>query len=1058
MSSFLELALRQRVLVVALTCLIAAGGIYSFRTIAIDAFPDVTTVLVQVVTEVQGLSPAEIERFVTFPLELQLTGAPGLTDIRSLSKVGLSMITVVFRDDVDIYLARQVVLERVLEVQDSLPPGAVSQLVPNSPGLGEVFQFYLEGPRDNDPDYPMTETELMERRTLEDWVIRPLLKGLPDVVDVNSIGGFVKQYQVMVDPGLLRKYDLALHDVFDAVANNNANAGGNILEKGSEKYIVRGIGLIKTLQDIENIVVKQTRGTPVFVRDVADVQIGHAVRHGAAVLNGKREVVAGIVLMLRGGNAREVVQAVKDKVEEIHEKKILPGGLHIVPFYDRLELIVAALRTVYKALLEGIVLVILVLFLFLGNVRSALIVTATLVVAPLATFIVMDQVGLTANLMSLGGLVIAVGMMVDGSVVVVENVYRHLTEHPQRSNLSALVLQATKEVAQPVLFGILIIILVFLPILSLQGMEGKMFKPLAYTIMIALLVSLLLSLTLSPALCSVALKGGAEKDTWLLRQAKRWYTPSLYWSLRHRGLVLTGSVTMLIASLALFPFLGGEFIPILNEAALTPQTIRLPSISLEKSIEIEKEMQRAVLEFPEVRMVVSKIGRSELGNDPQEPNASDPVVSLKPMDEWTTAKTKPELDDAIRRRIERVPGANFLLSQPIQQRVDELLSGVRSEATVKVIGEDLDQLRKIAEQIQPIMANIAGVKDVRIEQLFGQAYLTIDIDRGKIARYGINVAHIREIISTAIGAEAATRVYEGQKRFDLILRYPKTYRDSVETIGNILLTTPTGALVPLGELAKIELREGPALISREGLQRRIYIGFNTLGRDIESIVGEAQAKIARQVEVPTGYHLMWGGSFENMQRAMARLKIIVPITIGLIFLLLFASFQSVRHAALIILNLPFALIGGIVALWVTGEYLSVPASIGFINLFGVAVLNGIVLVSYINQLRDEGLPDETAIAHGCLLRLRPVLMTALVAMLGLIPLALSHGIGSEVQRPLAVVVIGGLISSTLLTLIVLPTLYGVFAGTPASATDDSRGVLPTDSRRLNKSFAAPTTH
>ncbi len=1058
MSSFLELAVRQRVLVVALACLIAAGGIYSFRTIAIDAFPDVTTVLVQVVTEAQGLSPAEIERFVTFPLELQLTGAPGLTDIRSLSKVGLSMITVVFRDDVDIYLARQVVLERVLEVQDSLPPGAVSQLVPNSPGLGEVFQFYLEGPHDNDPDYPMTETELMERRTLEDWVIRPLLKGLPDVVDVNSIGGFVKQYQVMVDPGLLRKYDLALHDVFDAVANNNANAGGNILEKGSEKYIVRGIGLIKTLHDIENIVVKQARGTPVFVRDVAEVQIGHAVRHGAAVLNGKREVVAGIVLMLRGGNAREVVQAVKDKVEEIHEKKILPGGLHIVPFYDRLELIVAALRTVYKALLEGIVLVILVLFLFLGNVRSALIVTATLVVAPLATFMVMDQVGLTANLMSLGGLVIAVGMMVDGSVVVVENVYRHLTEHPQRSNLSALVLQATKEVAQPVLFGILIIILVFLPILSLQGMEGKMFKPLAYTIMIALLVSLLLSLTLSPALCSVALKGGAEKDTWLLRQAKRWYTPSLYWSLRHRRLVLIGSVTMLIASLALFPFLGGEFIPILNEAALTPQTIRLPSISLEKSIEIEMEMQRAVLEFPEVRMVVSKIGRSELGNDPQEPNASDPVVSLKPMDEWTTAKTKPELDDAIRRRIERVPGANFLLSQPIQQRVDELLSGVRSEATVKVIGEDLEQLRKIAEQIQPIMAGIVGVKDVRIEQLFGQAYLTIDIDRGKIARYGINVAHIREIISTAIGAEAATRVYEGQKRFDLILRYPKAYRNSVETIGNILLTTPTGALVPLGELARIELREGPALISREGLQRRIYIGFNTLGRDIESIVGEAQAKIARQVEVPTGYHLMWGGSFENMQRAMARLKIIVPITIGLIFLLLFASFQSVRHAALIILNLPFALIGGIVALWVTGEYLSVPASIGFINLFGVAVLNGIVLVSYINQLRAEGLPDETAIAHGCLLRLRPVLMTALVAMLGLIPLALSHGIGSEVQRPLAVVVIGGLISSTLLTLIVLPTLYGVFAGTQASATDDSRGVIPTDSHRSKKSFAAPTTH
>jgi cobalt-zinc-cadmium resistance protein CzcA len=1036
MSAFLELSLRQRVLVVALAVILAAGGLYSFRTIPIDAFPDVTTVLVQVVTEVPGLSPAEIERFVTFPLELQMTGAPGLTDIRSLSKVGLSMITLVFRDDVDIYLARQVVLERVLEVQESLPPGAVSQLVPNSPGLGEVYQFFLQGPHDDDPDFVMTDVELMERRTLEDWVIRPLLKGQPDVVDVNSIGGFVKQYQVIVDPGLLRKYDLALHDVFNAVANNNANAGGNILEKGPEKYIVRGIGLIKTLHDVENIVVKEVRGTPVYVRDVADVLIGHAVRHGAAVLNGKREVVAGIVLMLRGGNAKQVVQSVKDKVEEIHRNKLLPHGLRIVPFYDRIELITAALRTVYTALMEGIVLVVVILFLFLGNVRSALIVTATLIVAPLATFIVMNYVGLTANLMSLGGLVIAIGMMVDGSVVVVENVYRHLSERPAgKGDRRAVVLAAAKEVAQPVLFGILIIILVFLPILSLQGMEGKMFKPLAYTIIIALLMSLLLSLTLSPVLCSLALKHASEQDTAVLRGAKRLYTPVLHWALGHRFFVLTGAVVLLVLSLGLFPFLGGEFIPILNEAAITPQMIRLPSISLQKSIEIEKEMQRAVLEFPEVRMVVSKIGRSELGNDPQEPNASDPVVSLAPMDQWTTAKTKPALDDAIRRRIEQVPGANFLMSQPIQQRVDELLSGVRSEATVKVIGEDLEMLRRLADEIQTIMNHIAGVKDVRVEQLFGQAYLTIDIDRGKIARHGINVAHIREIISTAIGSGTATRVYEGQKRFDLILRYPEQYRDSVADISNILLTTASGALVPLGDLAKIELREGPSLISREGLQRRIYIGFNTLGRDIESIVKEAQAKISAQVSLPTGYHLVWGGSFENMQRAMARLHIIVPITIGLIFLLLFASFNSVRQAALIILNLPFALIGGIVALWATGEYLSVPASVGFINLFGVAVLNGIVLVSYIDQLRAEGMADQTAIVHGCLLRLRPVLMTALVGMLGLIPLALSHGIGSEVQRPLAVVVIGGLVSSTLLTLIVLPTLYGLFVkGTSATRT------------------------
>jgi cobalt-zinc-cadmium resistance protein CzcA len=924
-------------------------------------------------------------------------------------------------------LARQVVLERILEIQELLPPGSTSQLVPNTTGLGEVYQFYLEGPHDHDKDFVMSDSDLMERRTIEDWVIRPLLKGLPDVVDVNSLGGFVKQYQVMVEPGLLRKYGLALHDVFDAVAKNNANAGGNILEKDDEKYVVRGVGLIKTLEDIDHIVVKQVGGTPVYVRDVAEVRIGHAVRHGAAVLNGKHEVITGIVLMLRGGNARDVVQSIKDKISEIHHKRLLPDGLRIIPFYDRIELITAALDTVYKALLEGIVLVVVILFLFLGNVRSALIVTATLIVTPLVTFIIMDQVGLTANLMSLGGLVIAIGMMVDGSVVVVENVYRHLAEQrDDRLSKTEVILHAVTEVGQPVIFGILIIILVFLPILTLQGMEGKMFQPLANTIIIALLVSLVLSLTLSPVLCAMALKRGTEEDTFLLRWAKWAYLPTLRWATGHRVTVLALALGLLGASLSLFPFLGGEFIPILNEGSISPQTIRYPSIALDRSIEIEKEMQRAVMEFPEVRMVVSKIGRSEMGNDPQEPNASDPTVTLRPMDEWTTAKTKAGLDDAIRKRIEKVPGANYLLSQPIQQRVDELLSGVRSEATIKILGDDLSVLRSTAEKIQTIMASVRGVGDVRVEQLFGQTYLTIDIDRSKIARHGINVAHIQEIITTAIGQEPATHVYEGNKRFDLTLRYPEKYRNSVDTIKNILLTTSSGALIPLGDLATVELQEGPSLISREGLQRRIYVGFNTLGRDIESVVAEAQAKIAKEIHLPAGYHLVWGGSFENMQRAMARLKIILPITIGLIFMLLFASFNSVRHAALIIMNLPFAMIGGIVALWLTGEYLSVPASVGFINLFGVAVLNGIVLVSYFNKLREDGLPCDEAIIKGCTLRLRPVLMTALVALLGLMPLAFAHGIGSEVQRPLAVVVIGGLVSSTLLTLIVLPVLYQWF--------------------------------
>ncbi len=1031
-------ALKQGVLVVVCTCVLLAGGVYSFLTIPIDAFPDVTTVLVQVVAKAPGLSPAEVERFVTYPIELQMTGAPGLIEVRSMSKVGLSMIDVLFRDDVDINLARQVVFQRLLEVQALLPPDTHPELVPNTSGLSEVYQFYLEGPLDRHPGSVITETELTERRTIQDWIIRPLLKGLPDVVDVNAIGGFVKQYQVIVEPGLLRKYNLALHEVFEAVAQNNANAGGNILEKDAEKYIVRGVGLIKTLEDIDSIVVKQVAGTPIYVRDVADVRIGHAVRHGAVVVDGRHEAVAAIVLMLRGGNARNVVESIKEKVEQIHRQGLLPNGLRIVPFYDRLELIAAALRTVYKALLEGIVLVIAVLFLFLGNVRSALVVTATLIVTPLATFIAMKYVGLTANLMSLGGLVIAIGMMVDGSVVVVENVYRLLSErHIQGRPVDRfdLVVQAVKEVGQPVIFGILIIILVFLPILSLQGMEGKMFHPLAYTIMIALLVSLIVSLTLSPVLCYVGLRQGHEDDTFVVRWAKRLYRPALYWSLGNRPMVIGFALTLLAGSLALFPFLGGEFIPILNELAITPQAIRLPSISLPQSIEIEKDMQRALMEFPETRMVVSKIGRSELGNDPQEANASDPIVTLTPMATWTTAHTKTDLDDAVRRRLQDVPGASFLLSQPIQQRVDELVSGVRSEATVKILGEDLAFLRTTADTVQEILASVPGVKDVRVEQLFGQAYLTIDIDRRKIARHGINVAHIRDIITTAIGAEPATRVYEGQRRFDLILRYPESYRDSVEDIKNILVATASGATVPLADLATVEIREGPSLISREGLHRRIYVGFNTAGRDIQSIVRDAQDLIAQRITLPTGYEIKWGGAFENMQRAMARLTIIVPVTIGVIFLLLFSSFNSARYAALIILNLPFALIGGVVALWLTGEYLSVPASVGFINLFGVAVLNGIVLVSYINKLCEDGLHVGDAIVTGCLLRLRPVLTTALVALLGLIPLALSHGVGSEVQRPLAVVVIGGLVSSTLLTLLVLPAAYAWFApaGEPRTA-------------------------
>jgi len=1021
----IELSLRRPFLILTFAGLLTLLGFYAFRTIPIDAFPDVTSVLVQVVTKAPGLSPEEVERLVTFPIEQQITGVPHLTELRSLTKVGLSLITVVFDDQMNINLARQLVLERLIEVQENLPPGSEPMMTPNSTGLGEVYQYYLEGPSHAGLNAAAVERELIEQRTVQDWVIRPFLKGTPGVIDVNSQGGYVKQFQVLVEPELLHKYSLSLDDVFTAVANNNANAAGNILETHAEKFIVRGVGLIRKLSDIEDIVVKEAGGTPVHIHDVAQVQIGHAIRHGAVVLNGEREVVAGIVLMLRGGNARDVVEGIKGKIAQIQDKGMLPAGWRVVPFYDRIELISAALKTVYKALAEGILLVVVVLFVFLGDTRSALIVAATLTVTPLVTFFVMDRFDMTANLMSLGGLAIAIGMMVDASVVVVENIHRHLSD-PRHQGLPrlALILNAAREVARPVVFGIIIIIIVFMPILSFEGMEGKMFKPMAYTIMIALMVSLILSVTLSPVLCLLTLRPGHGADPLALRLAKRIYIPLLRWALGHRAVVLTATGLMLAGSIALFPFLGSEFVPILNEGTMAPLTIRLPSISLEQSITIEREVQKAVLEFPEVQMMVSKIGRTELANDPQEPNESDSVAMLHPIETWTTASTMEGLKERVRERLARVPGANFLISQPIQQRVDELISGVRAEVTVKLFGPDLETLRHTGDEIAGILRTIRGVKDLKVEQLFGQPYITIDIDRGKIARHGINVSDVRDVIATAVGGESATRVYEEQRRFNLIVRFPEQYRNSIETIGNIRMSDGKGAFIPLSDLGTIRMHEGPGRINRDQLQRYLPVSFNTHGRDIGSIVAEAQQRMAREVRIPEGYAVVWGGSFENMERAMARIKIIVPITIGVIFLLLFSSFSSLKQAALIILNLPFALIGGIVALWITGEYLSVPASVGFINLFGVAVLNGIVLVSYMNALRrQEGMDVRQAVLNGCVMRLRPVLMTAAVALLGLVPLALSQGIGSEVQRPLAVVVIGGLVSSTFLTLVVLPVLY-----------------------------------
>jgi heavy metal efflux system protein len=1029
-ASLLEFSLRQRILVIGLACLLSVAGLFAFQSIPIDAYPDVTNIQVQVLTDAPGLSPAEVERFITYPLELQMTGLPGLAEIRSLSKFALSQITVVFNDDVDIYFARQLVLERMIAAKERLPEGLDPMMAPVSTGLGEVYQYYVEGPGATAADPKIVEGELTDQRTVQDWVLRPLLKSVPGVIDVNGMGGFVKQYQVLVDPAKLRKFDLTLHDIYDAVSKNNANVGGNVLERHAERAIVRGLGLIKSVNDIESIVVKESGGTPVFVRDVAEVRIGHAVRHGAVVLNGEREVVAGTVLMIRGGNARDVVQAVKAKIEDIHQNHLLPNGTTLRPFYDRIELVNAAIHTVRDALIEGIVLVVFVFFFFLGHVRSAVVVTVTLIVTPLITFIVMDWVGLSANLMTLGGLAIAIGEIADGSLVVVENVYRHLAQNngaTRKSNLE-VILQATKEVGRPILFGILLISVVFLPLMTLHGMEGKMFAPLAYTLVIALLASVVVTLTLTPVLTSLLLRGDHPEETRLTLWMKKGYLPVLQWTLRHRSPVLMGSTSIVLVSLVLVPFIGREFIPILEEGALTPQIVRLPSVSLPESIEIEKRAHKAMLEFPEVQMAVSKIGRPDIAFVPEEPYESDPVVSLSERSTWKTAKTQAGLTDAIRRKLAEIPGISVLMSQPIQERVDELISGIRTECAVKLFGDDLDVLHEKAEEIAALMQLVNGVKDVKVEQIAGQPYLTIDIDRQKIARFGINVADVQEMIATAIGGKPATHVYEGERRFQLILRFPEPTRNSVATIGEIRVKSASGALIPMSDLATIEMREGPARISREQVKRRIYVGFNVVGRDIGSVIDEGRKKLTAQVRLPEGYMITWGGAFENMERANARLLIVVPITLGLVFFLLFWAFHSLRYATLIIMNLPFALIGGVVSLWLSGQYLSVPASIGFIELFGLAVGNGIVLVSYINQLRQEGKQTDDAIITGCSLRLRPVVMTMMTTLLGLLPLALAQGIGAEVQRPLATVVIGGLFTSTALTLVVLPALYHRFAG------------------------------
>lgn len=1013
-ANMLRFILSQRLLVIIASVVLVIVGLLAWQHLPIDAFPDVSNVQVMILSEAPGLAPIDVEQQVSFPIELAMQGLPGVRNVRSLSKSALSQVIIVFEDDVDIYFARQLVFERLQGAKDNLPESVEPELGPISTGLGEIYQYTLE-----------SETRSpMELRTIQDWIISPQLRPIPGVNEVNSFGGYVKQYHILVEPEMLVKYGITLRDVLESVENNNANAGGDFIVKGWEQAYIRTIGLIAGTSDIENIVLQAKDGTPIFLKDVADVTIGPQTRQGAVSQDGKGETVAGMVIMLRGSNSKLVVDSVKSAIPAIQAS--LPEDVKISPFYDRTTLIEACIQTVAVALMQGGIFVVIVLFLFLGNFRTSFIVALSLPLTAFIAFILMSWQDVTANLMSLGGLAIAIGMIVDASIVVSENITRHLSERSETSTpRPVIVYEAVHEVAKPIIFAILIIVIVFVPLFTLEQMEGKMFKPLATTMCFAMLGSLLVSLTIVPVLCLMFVRSSrSQKDNWIIRKLKGVYLPFLSAALRRRKLTLALAVGVLFAVLALLPFVGTEFLPQLNEGAIAINVVRLPSASLNGSVAAGTFIEQRLMKYPEVETVVTKTGRAEISEDPMGPEQSDVFIMLHPQKKWKTGRSKAELVDIIQEDLSAIPGLRLSFSQPIALRVNELLSGIKSDLAIKVFGPDLEILKDNANAIAAIIGGLPGAEDVKVEQISGFAQIEVIVDRKAIARHRINLADINDIIETAVGGKVATTVIEGQKRFAALIRFPEEDRKDIETIRRILVPAPGGQFVPLGQLSDVRETEAPAQISRENNLRRVVVECNIRGRDMGSFVNDAKGKIGEVVgALPSGYFLDYGGQFENQQRAMKRLSVVVPISIALIFLMLFSAFGSVRRAVLVLANLPFALVGGILAIVLLRINLSVSAAIGFIALFGMAVENGVVLVTFFNQQQKEGLSVVDAVKKGCDLRFRPLIMTALTTMLGLLPMIYATGNGSEIQRPLATVVLGGLISSMLLTLIVLPVLY-----------------------------------
>ncbi len=1013
--------LSNRLLIIVLSVLVMAAGWLSYTQLPVDAFPDVSPNLVQVFTLTEGLAPEEIETYVTFPLEMAMNGLPGVEEIRSISNFGLSVVNIYFADQVDIYFARQLVGERLQEAREQIPEGfGDPQMGPISTGMGQILFYYIED--------TTGQFSLEELRTIQDWVVKNQLQTVPGVTEVLGIGGWEKQFQVIVDPSSLLRYDVSLADVIHAIRANNLNVGAQFLERNSEELVVRSMGLATGIPDLDRVVIKTVDGTPVFLRDLAEVRVGGAIRRGVQTRNGVGEVVAGQVIKLFGANSSTVIGAVEEKLAEIN--RILPEGVLIVPYYQQKSLVESAVRTMTSALLIGIGLVVLVLPFFMGNARASVVVAGAIPFSVLTAFIGMRVFDISANLMSFGGLAIGIGMMVDGTIVMVENVDRMLRKSDPGASRIGVVAGACGEVARPIFFAIIIIVVVFLPLFSLQGVEGKTFRPLAATVTMAMVGSLIYAIFVSPVLAWLLMRrppaAGATIGDRMMAALKIPYGKLLHFFVARRRVAIALAVVLMVLGVVILPQLGSEFTPKLEEGTLVLRLTMAPSIALSESTRTALRVERRLMEMPEVSSVVTRIGRGEVGAHTDPVNSAEMFLLLRPKDEWRVS-TQEGLESSIREHLGDIPGVLTSFTQPIQMSVEELLEGVRAELAIKIFGEDLHTLKQKADEVSSVVTQIRGAADVQADQITGTPQLLIQVDREAVARWGINVEDVQGVIRAAVGGEGAGQVFEGVRRVEIVVRYPEHARDTAEAVASILVPAPNGATVPLSQLAEIKDVVGPRQITRENGQRFITVQCNVVDRDIGSFVEEAGHAIDEAVEFPAGYLVTWGGQFELQRKANQRLALVVPVTLLLIFLLLYFSFGSLASSALILLNIPLALVGGIAALWISGQNMSVPASVGFIALFGIALENGMVLVSSLNKMVRQGIDVDTASVRASVMRLRPVLMTATTTALGLLPLLLSTGTGSEVQRPLATVVIGGLVTATALTLLVLPAIYRWFA-------------------------------